>query len=286
MPVPASEYVIEKYTRGGAHLSIQFFETHGRSLLAAVHIAPRLQARSAAVVLCNPFGEEATRAHRAYRVMARRLEEAGYAAMRFDYSGTGDSSGDITEFGIDDWIDDIAAAAETMRRESSVSRIVLVGLRLGATLAALCAQRGRLRAAHVVLWDPVVDGAHYLRELGHAHRAYMDAELGREDVATRDDIDAPLSEALGTPISPRLRDELADIDLSADPSIPALTTVLCTQRTPEMERLRERWVDGPRMHWIDLNGSSAWNSDAALNNAIVPMNEILAVIARIEACHP
>ena len=38
--------------------------------------------------------------------------------------------------------------------------------------------------------------------------------------------------------------------------------------------------------WIDVEGSSAWNSDAALNSAIVPMNEILAVISRIEGCHP
>ena len=65
-----------------------------------------------------------------------------------------------------------------------------------------------------------------------------------------------------------------------------MTTVLCTQRTPDMERLRQRWADGPRMQWIDVGGSSVWNSDAALNNATVPMNEILAIISRIEACHP
>ena len=92
-------------------------------------------------------------------MLARKLEGAGYAAMRFDYAGTGDSSGEIADFGVDAWVEDIEAAAEVLRQESGVTRIVLVGLRLGATLAALCAQRGRLRAAHVVLWDPVVDGA-------------------------------------------------------------------------------------------------------------------------------
>jgi uncharacterized protein len=270
-------------------LSIRFFQAHGRDLLAAVHLSPRLHARSAAVLLCNPFGEEAARAHRAYRIMARKLEDAGYAAMRFDYSGTGDSSGDIDDVGVDAWIEDIEAAADELRRESGVSRIVLVGLRLGATLAALCAQRGRLRAAHVVLWDPVVDGAQYLRELRRAHRAYMDEEFGNTTETDRDladDPQSPLQEALGTPITARLHGELAGIDLAGSPPGAAMTTVLRTQRTPDMERLRARWTDGPRMHWIELDGSSAWNSDAALNNAVVPMNEILTLMSRIETCHP
>ncbi len=209
--------------------------------------------------------------------------------MRFDYAGTGDSSGDIADYGVDAWIADIEAAADELRRESGVSRIVLVGLRFGATLAALCAQRGRLRAAHVLLWDPVVDGAQYLRELRRAHRAYMDAEFGRATAAHAGIADAPesmLQEALGTPISTRLHGEFTAIDLAGDAPSTTLTTVLCTQRTSDMDRLRERWVEGPRMHWLDVDASSAWNSDAALNNATVPMNEILAIISRIEACHP
>jgi uncharacterized protein len=271
-------------------LSIRFFEAHGRDLLAAVHVASRLHPRSVAVLLCNPFGEEAARAHRLYRVMARKLEDAGYSAMRFDYSGTGDSSGDIADFGVEDWLQDIAAAAEQLRRESNVQRIVLVGLRLVGTLAALCAQRGLLRAAHVLLWDPVADGADYLRELGRAHRAYMQVELGRQAAIVADDDSTDdashLQEALGTPINARLRSELAGIDLSNEVPTAAMTTVLCTQRTPAMERLRAQWTQGPRMHWIDLDSSSGWNSDAALNNNVVPMNEMLALIARIETCHP
>jgi uncharacterized protein len=267
-------------------LSIRFFEARGRDLLAAAHIPSRLHPRSAAVLLCNPFGEEAARAHRLYRVMARKLEEAGYAAMRFDYAGTGDSGGDIADFGVEDWLQDIAAAAELLRRESGVQRIALVGLRLGGTLAALCAQRGLLRAAHLMLWDPVVDGAEYLRELGRAHRAYMQAELGRPAAIADGDDGAQLQEALGTPISARLHAELVAIDLAKEAPTAAMTTVLRTQRTPSMDRLRTAWLEGPRMHWIDLDGSSGWNSDAALNNAVVPMNEMLALISRIETCHP
>ncbi len=283
-------YALTEVHSGETALSIRFFDAHGRKLLGAVHLPTRLRARSVAVLLCNPFGEEAARAHRAYRVMARKFEEAGYAAMRFDYSGTGDSSGEITDVGVDIWLDDIAAAAEELRRESGSSRIVLVGLRFGATLAALCAQRGTFRAAHTLLWDPVVDGTRYLRELGDAHDAYMDAEMGRQSpVKNRIGGELPaveLTEVLGTPISAALHAQLAAIDLARDTPPTNMTTILCTQPTPDLQRLRAHWSEASRLHWIDLAGSDAWNSDAALNNAIVPMHEILAVISRIEACHP
>jgi uncharacterized protein len=272
---------------GGRFLSIRYFDANGRSLLAAVHLPSRLRPRSAAVLLCNPFGEEAVRAHRAYRMLARKLEEAGYATMRFDYAGTGDSSGDVGEFGIADWVQDIAAAAAELRRESAVPRVVLVGLRFGATLAA-CAQREGLRAAHLLLWDPVVDGAQYLRELGDAHRAYMSAELGRAYVAPA--ADAPPTESLGTPLSQALRDALQAMDLArtlaAMPAAAATTTIVCTQRNAGMDRLKSEWAESARAHWIDLESSAAWNSDAALNSAIVPMNEIIAIVSRIESCHP
>ena len=255
----------------------------GRRLLVSTQATPRLRPRGAAVLLCNPFGEEAVRAHRAYRVLARRLDEAGYPTMRFDYAGTGDSSGEAGEHGIADWLADIAAAADALRAESGQSRIVVVGLRLGATLAALAAQRGLLRPAHLLLWDPVVDGAAYLRDLERAHREYLHSELG---AAAPADDGGPLAEALGTPLTPALRAELAAIDLAAAPPAAPATTVLRTQRDADGERLHAAWAADGRTHWIDLDASAYWNSDAALNAAVVPMRELLALIARIEACHP
>lgn len=254
-----------------------------RQLLVSTQATPRLRPRGAAVLLCNPFGEEAVRAHRAYRVLARRLDEAGYPAMRFDYAGTGDSSGEAGEHGIADWLADIATAADALRADSGQSRIVVIGLRLGATLAALAAQRGLLRPAHLLLWDPVVDGAGYLRDLERAHRDYLRSELG---AAAPTDDGGPLGEALGTPLTPALRAELAAIDLAAAPPAAPATTVLRTQRDADADRLHAAWASDGRTHWIDLDASASWNSDAALNAAVVPMRELLALIARIEACHP
>ena len=49
--------------------------------------------RETGVVLCAPFGCEWLWAHRMYRRLASALEAQGFAVLRFDYEGTGDSRG-------------------------------------------------------------------------------------------------------------------------------------------------------------------------------------------------
>lgn len=256
-----------------------FFNANGRSLLCDVRVPPRLRGKPVAVLLCNPFGEEAVRAHRAYRVLAQRLEAAGYPVMRFDYAGTGDSQGDGRDFGVDDWVDDIMAAADELGARAGGRRVVLLGLRLGATLAVLAARRPGARFAHLLLWDPVVEGAAYLADLARAHRAYLLDETGR-------DPGEPTSEALGAPLEPGLRAALVAIDLAAGPPPVALATVVCTATTPQLQRLRQAWEQVPPPHWIQVEAAHAWNSDAALNSAIVPINEVLTLVGRIVSCHP
>jgi len=265
-------------------VSIEYFGA-SRQLLGALHHPQRLRARSTAVVLCNPFGEEASRAHRSYRVLATQLERAGYACLRFDYSGTGDSLGESRAATVDAWINDVIVAAERLRSAVGVSRITLVGSRFGATLAMLASARGELRPRHLVLWDPVVDGAAYLRELVSQHRAYMRSEIGerwpdRLQIAA----DGTPEEALGAPIGSVLGGQIAAIDLAA--MIPAAdqVTVITTRMTPDLERLRPRLPAQAR--WLDMPESPAWNSDAALNAMTVPMDIVQALVARIEEISP
>src|SRR6185436_19287125 len=149
-----------------------------RQLFGALHYPLRLRRRNTAVLMCNPFGEEASRAHRTFRVLATQLERAGYGCLRFDYSSTGDSQGDGEAATVDAWVDDIAVAAERLREATGAARVAIVGLRFGATLAALASARGELRLRHLLLWDPVVEGMGYLRELAEQHRAYMRSEIG------------------------------------------------------------------------------------------------------------
>jgi pimeloyl-ACP methyl ester carboxylesterase len=263
---------------------IEYFGAN-QQLLGALHRPQRLRPRSTAVLLCNPFGEEASRAHRMFRVLATQLERAGYAALRFDYSGTGDSLGEARTATVDAWVGDVAIAAERLRSASGAARLAVVGLRFGATLATLASTRGDLRLRHLVLWDPIVDGAGYLRELAQQHRTYMREEAGdgwvdRLAIAA----DGTPAEALGTPIGAALGGQIAAIDLSATVPGAEQVTVITPRMTPEIERLRPRLPASTR--WLEMADSPAWNADAALNAMTVPMDIVRAIVARIEEVAP
>ncbi|HEY3802672.1 MAG TPA: alpha/beta hydrolase [Kofleriaceae bacterium] len=251
-------------------VSIGYFDGH--RLLGSLHAAPR--ARDAAL-LCNPFGEEAARSHRTLRVLATQLERIGISAMRFDYGATGDSRGDGASASIAGWLADVATAAEHLRRETGARRLVIVGLRFGATLAALASTA--LAPHRLVLWDPVIDGRAYLAELAAQHGAYMREELGPAWHDRR--VPGTPTEALGTPISAAFAAELAAIDLASTP-IAGRCTVVTTKPAPGTERLRAHLARSAQ--WVELSDTTTWNSDAALNAMVVPMSIVQAIVARIE----
>ena len=247
-----------------------------RGLLGTLHHPRRLRARTAAVLLCNPFGEEANRAHRIYRVLATQLERSGYPCLRFDYGHTGDSAGDGRGATLAGWVDDVTVAADALRADTGSPRVVLVGLRLGATIAALATTRG-LAARHLIAWDPVLDGRGYLDELAAHHQAFMRAEIGPhwQPPPPRPD---GAREALGTPIGAALAAELAALDLTRTPPGADLVTLISTR-----PGAASPW---PHAHRVELAASAAWNSDAAVNAAVVPMDIVTAIVTRIEATIP
>jgi alpha-beta hydrolase superfamily lysophospholipase len=102
-------------------------------------------------------------AHRTYRQLAERLSRAGIVALRFDYDGTGDSAGAQDDPGrVGAWVASVGHAIDTVRR-AGAPRVVVVGMRMGATVAAgWLADHGG--ADGLVLWDPCASGRTYLRE--------------------------------------------------------------------------------------------------------------------------
>jgi pimeloyl-ACP methyl ester carboxylesterase len=114
-----------------------------------------------AAVLCPPWGEEYVYAHRALRQLSLRLSAAGFHTLRFDFFGTGDSAGDMTDADLAGWEGDTELAMEELRDISGAARITLIGLRLGATIAARVASRRAGDVDALVLWDPIISGADY-----------------------------------------------------------------------------------------------------------------------------
>ena len=141
------------------------FGANGKQLLGILHAAAPDVALGAGVVLCNPLGYEAMCAHRTYRHLARRFAEAGFDVLRFDYQGTGDSSGRSDEPDrLRAWIDSVGAAVDELRALTGATAIDLCGVRFGATLAALAAAERR-DVRGLVLWAPAVSGRAYVREI-------------------------------------------------------------------------------------------------------------------------
>ncbi len=74
-----------------------------------------------------------------YPLFADRIaRDAGWAAVTFQYRGSGSSEGD---FSMDGWLSDVQAAIATLRKRDDTHGVWLAGFRLGGTLAIVGAAR-------------------------------------------------------------------------------------------------------------------------------------------------
>lgn len=90
-------------------------------------------------------------------------------------------------------------------------------------------------------------------------------------------------EALGHPLSSALIESLARCDLSTLPSLGAEhVSVVTTSEPADVARLRARHVDARNVTFIPTSTSVPWNSDAAVNDAVVPAEILEKLISRIE----
>jgi dienelactone hydrolase len=138
-------------------------------LFGVLH-SPAGGAAAAAVVLCPPMQFEYYASHPAYRILAESLAGSGVAALRLDYTATGDSAG--VPSAVDDvsvWLDDIRAAV-AMLRDAGAPKVGLIGMRMGATLAASAG----VDVDFEVTWDPCLTGRRYLREATLLARAVVE----------------------------------------------------------------------------------------------------------------
>lgn len=116
------------------------------------------------VIVCSPLGHEYTHSHRSLKFLADRFATQGLPVYRFDFHGVGNSPGD--EFAADTlnlWLADIALMIRQARKDYPNNKLCLLGLRFGATLASMASERNQID--YLVLWEPIVKGRAYIREL-------------------------------------------------------------------------------------------------------------------------
>jgi uncharacterized protein len=222
-----------------------YFGTGQRRLFGALDPAQGRSSPTQAAVICYPWGPEYIFSHRSLRYLSGQLASRGFDVLRFDYYGSGDSAGDESEARLSGWRDDIAAAVEELKEVSDAKAVVLIGLRLGASLAAQVAANLGKDVAALVLWDPAVSGPEHLEALevewtrmAHRHSTYLGSESERRRGAR-----------YGLPISDQLAKEVSAVDLVgiAD-KMPSRTLCLSTEPLRSHAALRgalEAHPDGP-----------------------------------------
>ena len=192
-----------------------YFGHEDRTLFGWLHATASVPASGVGLLICNPFGNEAVCAHRSIRHIAEQARLAGIPALRFDYDGTGDSAGDDHDpQRVAAWQTSIHVAVDELKRSSGVERVCLLGIRLGATLAAMAAtERNDIMA--LIAIAPVASGKAYLREMRLLRRA-MEARSGQAGSAAAETL-----EAGGFVLSAETQADLARLDLNVLESAPA-----------------------------------------------------------------
>ena len=116
-----------------------------------------------AFLYIHPFAEEMNKSRRMANLQSRALVAHGYAVLRIDLFGCGDSSSDLGRVTPQRWLDDIELAWDWLNKRSHQS-IVLWGLRLGATLALDFAQKKNRWPEEFLLWQPVLNGETFMSQ--------------------------------------------------------------------------------------------------------------------------
>lgn len=180
-----------------------------RRLYAALHAVPG--SPSTGVVLVPPLLHELPRTRRFITEVAGELAATGLPTLRFDFHGTGDSSGSGEELDFASMHRDLDVAVSALRERTGVRRLVLLAWRGGALVMRGWLERGGA-ADLVVLWEPIIDGGAWLQELvdgdvrERAERPPPRAWIPR----ATDPADGQL---MGFPASSRLRVDLAQAQM-------------------------------------------------------------------------
>jgi len=267
-----------------------YFGTRERRLFGVLHAPDEGQPVRAGVVLVPPFGHEAVRGHRFYRLLAERLSREGVAVLRFDLYGTGDSGGDDEDADLQAWAADLGQAhRELLRRTGGDRPVTWFGARLGASVALRAAPLAFPHVHRLVLWDPVFDGRGYLAQLGLAQADELELAYCMPDPAWRRAIDRdPLalsSECLGYAIPDPLREQMLALVPDAPGAAPncAVTVIAGTADAAAV-----RWCEavaaahpGAAPQLRPFDHSLVWTSNPFANNEMAPAPALQKILGEL-----
>lgn len=248
------------------------FGTSARRLFGIYEPARTSDHAQRAVVLCPPWGQEYLRAHRSMRRLANMLSAAGWHTLRFDYFGTGDSAGDMVDADLPSWEKDIEWAIDEVKDTCGANKVALVGLRLGASLAAGVAAKRRKDVQALVMWDPVVRGRDFLEE-----QFALETAIASAPPVERALTSGGGHEILGFALTPAMAGQIRAIELAAlANTLPAATLTLVSQPTASHEEFVSRLAQRPA-HPLTverIDSLPAWIEDRHTGAGAIPVDAL------------
>jgi aspartate racemase len=249
-----------------------YFGSDTEPLFGWCHAPTGNTVSSLGIVICPPLGYEYMCSHRSLRHLADHFAAARIPALRFDYHGSGNSVGVNEEPDrISAWLGSIKEAIQTLKTVYGCTQISLVGLRMGATLAATVASEVDL--ASLVLWAPCVQGRHYVQEM---------KDLQSLDKGTRDLSSTSSNvEALGFVISEQTAKELSHLDLSKLQIKPTKVMIGARDDMTEYLSLQNIWSEqGLNVEYHQLGGYFDMMVDP--HKAILPIDAIRQIVSWVK----
>ncbi|SPB13274.1 alpha/beta hydrolase [Caballeronia novacaledonica] len=210
------------------------------------------------MVLCNTYGHEYVWTYSGMRHLADALSARGIWVLRFDYRGTGDSTGaDLAPDQFESSVEDINAAVEYFKASAGIEHVTLCGFRVGAAFALAAALRHPVD--ELVLLAPVASGRVYMRELSIVRKTWLELlapplrEMQQDDVRLN---------VLGQVYSDEFRDSLQAIDLVASVNgatlAPARRALIMNVKAggtdPLRDALADKGVEAESRPFEDLTG--------------------------------
>lgn len=234
-----------------------FFDGPGCRLFGTYHAAAAHTDK--ALLVCPPIGLEGLWAHRVLRVLAIQAARAGMPAFRIDYPGCGDSAGDDDDITIPNCIAAAEAAMQYLRDARGHRNISIVGLRLGAYIAAQVTPPHGMSTGKRLLWEPPLDGQALVRSLRGQLPSFLAKAMGTEPVL---EDSGPGFEAVGMRVNAELEEALSRISPDSYSHLaPAQTALIGTEELAGV--LAGLAADHPLRKMADISHpGSAWRLEA------------------------
>ena len=253
-----------------------YFGSSNAPLYGMYHPPLTAEKKPEGILLCAPFGQEYMRSHRAYRQLALLLNKQGFPVLRFDYKGTGDSSGEPEDANIQEWLDNIATATEELKHSAQVKTVSLVGLRLGGLLAAqFCAQNPQ-GIKQLVLWDTIVSGKRYVDEL----KTYIDEAPDSKSKCFDEKGSLHFN---GFELTKAQLDELNDINLGDLKLDATQVTQICSNENENQLYLHTCWNESKGYRYQHTAAPGDWNFVDDFGGILLPQQVIQSVVSALVA---